>query len=189
LEFVFLKPACSRRPQAGAADAERQTAFRKENMRAPVRDADRPDILVFPPILLGGAMLLGFVLDWLHPIPLLPPAVVRILGVTLFVVSGTLAWSAQAVLRQAGTNISPNQPTLALVTDGPYLRTRNPLYLAGLGVYLGVACFINGIAPFLLFAPLVALLHWGIVRREERYLGAKFGEAHRAYQNQVRRWL
>ena len=35
-----------------------------------MRDADVPDILVFPPILLGGAMLLGALLDWLRPIPL-----------------------------------------------------------------------------------------------------------------------
>lgn len=150
---------------------------------------DRPDVLIFPPILLGGAMLLGFVLDWLHPIPLFPPVAARILGVTLFVLSGALAYWAQTVLRRAGTNISPNQPTLALVTRGPYRRTRNPLYLAGLGVFLGVACFVNGLAPFLLFAPLVALLHWGVVRREERYLSVKFDEAYRAYQSEVRRWL
>jgi protein-S-isoprenylcysteine O-methyltransferase Ste14 len=154
-----------------------------------LRDADRPEILVFPPVLLGSAMLLGVVLDWQRPVPLLPPFAARILGVSLFVVSGALAWSAQTALRRAGTNISPNQPTLALVNDGPYRRTRNPLYLAGLGVFLGVACFVNGMAPFVLFVPLVALLHWGIVRREERYLDAKFGEAYRAYQRRVRRWL
>ncbi len=154
-----------------------------------VRDADRPDILVFPPILLGGTMLLGFVLDSLHPVPLLPPVAAPILGVTLFVLSGALAYSAQRVLRRAGTNVSPNQPTLALVTDGPYRRTRNPLYLAGLGVCLGVACLVNGMAPFLLLGPLAALLDWGIVRREERYLSAKFGETYRTYQKQVRRWL
>ena len=46
--------------------------------------------------------------------------------------------------------------------------TRNPLYLAGLGVFLGVACFVNGIAPFILFVPLVALLYCGIVCREAK---------------------
>lgn len=162
---------------------------RPVGIRDLVDDADRPDILVFPPILLGGAMLLGGVLDWLHPTPFLPPVAARIAGVTLFLLSGALAWSAQRALRRAGTNINPNQATIALVTDGPYRWTRNPLYLAGLGVCLGVACLVNGIAPFLLLVPLVALLHWGIVLREERYLGAKFGAAYRAYQSQVRRWL
>jgi len=154
-----------------------------------MRDADTPDILVFPPILLGGAMLLGLLLDRLHPIPLLPPTPARILGVALFALSGSLAYSAQRTLRRAGTNISPHQPTLTLVTDGPYRRTRNPLYLAGLGVYLGVAFLVDGLAPLLLLAPLVGLLHWGIVLREERYLMTKFGEDYRAYQARVRRWL
>jgi protein-S-isoprenylcysteine O-methyltransferase Ste14 len=153
------------------------------------RDPDVPDILVFPPILLGGAMLLGALLDWLLPIPLLSPVAARVLGAALFVFSAALGFSAQRALRRAGTNISPNEPTLALVTDGPYRRTRNPLYLAGLGVYLGVALFINGLAPFLLLVPLAVLLHWGIVLREERYLTTKFGETYRVYQTQVRRWL
>ena len=52
-----------------------------------------------------------------------------------------------------------------------------------------MGCFINGLAPFLLFVPLVALLHRGIVSREERYLAAKFGEPYRVYLTQVRCWL
>jgi hypothetical protein len=119
---------------------------------------DRPDILVFPPILLGGTMLLGFGLDRRYPVPLLPLTAARLDGGALFALTGALADS----------------------TDGPYRRTRNPLYLAGLGVYLGVVCFVNGIAPFPLLAPLAALSDWGIVQREERYLGAKFGSAYRA---------
>lgn len=112
------------------------------------RDPDTPDILVFPPLLLGGAMLLGALLDWLYPVPLLPAATARALGVVLFVLSASVGFAAQRALRRAGTNIRPDQPTLALVTDGPYRWTRNPLYLAGLGVYLGVAFFVNGLAPF-----------------------------------------
>jgi len=158
-------------------------------MPALKRDPDTPDILVFPPILLGGAMLLGALIDWLRPIRLLPPFGARVLGATFLVFSSILGYSAQRVLRRAGTNVRPDQPTLALVTDGPYRRTRNPLYLAGLGVYLGVAFFINGLAPFLLLVPLAALLHWGIVLREERYLTTKFGEKYRAYETQVRRWF
>jgi protein-S-isoprenylcysteine O-methyltransferase Ste14 len=76
-----------------------------------------------------------------------------------------------------------------LVTAGPYRWTRNPIYIAGLTVYLGVACVINGPAPFLLLLPLGALLRSGIVLREERYLTAKFGEPYRLYKARVRRWL
>ena len=38
----------------------------------------------------------------------------------------------------AGTNVPPTLPTTALVVDGIYRRTRNPLYLGMTLVYLGL---------------------------------------------------
>jgi protein-S-isoprenylcysteine O-methyltransferase Ste14 len=134
-------------------------------------------------------MLFGVLLDRLCPVPLLPPVPARLLGTALFVLSAILAFAAQRALRRAGTQVSPVQPTLAVATGGPYRWTRNPIYLADLGVYVGVSFFIDGLVPFLLLVPLAALLHWGVVLREERYLAAKFGETYRAYQARVRRWL
>jgi protein-S-isoprenylcysteine O-methyltransferase Ste14 len=34
-----------------------------------------------------------------------------------------------------------------------------------------------------------AVMHWGVIRREERYLERKFGEPHREYCSRVRRYL
>lgn len=79
-------------------------------------------------------------------------------------------------MRRAGTNIRPDQPTLALVLDGPFRFTRNPLYIAAIGLCVGVALFVDGLAPFVVLVPVLAVLHWGIVLREERYLEAKFGD-------------
>lgn len=151
--------------------------------------ADRPDILILPPILVGGTLLIGVLLDWLHPIPLFPLLPARVLGVTIFVLGGVLAHFAENAMRRAGTNIFPTQPAVALVTDGPFRFTRNPLYIAAVGVYLGVALWVDGLAPFLLLVPVLLLLHWGIVLREERYLELKFGGVYRAYRGRVRRWL
>ena len=135
-------------------------------------------------------MLIGVLLHYwvwsVTPFPLLPA---RVLGFTLFVLAGVLANSAHNAMTRAGTNIFPTQPALALVTDGPFRFTRNPLYIAAAGVYLGVALWVDGLIPLLLLAPVLLLLHWAIVLPEERYLEAKFGEPYRAYRAQVRRWL
>ncbi len=153
------------------------------------RPADAPDILILPPVLVGGTMIIGFVLDWLWPIPVLPAVPARAAGLTLFVLAGLLAHFAHRAMTRAGTNVFPTRPAVALVTDGPFRFTRNPLYISAVGVYLGVALWIGGLAPFLLLLPMVMVLHWGIVLREERYLESKFGEAYRAYRAQVRRYF
>ncbi len=92
-------------------------------------------------------------------------------------------------LKRVGTNIFPTQPTLALATDGPYRFSRNPLYIAAIGVYVGVSLWVDALAPLLLMFPMAWLLHWGIVLREEQYLESKFGNTYQSYKMTVRRWL
>ncbi|MDP9277963.1 MAG: isoprenylcysteine carboxylmethyltransferase family protein [Gemmatimonadota bacterium] len=159
-------------------------------MRSEITDTpDTPQVLVLPPILVGGALLLGIVIDWIHPIPVLPLVLARVIGVIIFVLSGVLAHFAQTAMHRAGTNIRPDRPALALVTDGPFRFTRNPLYVAAIGVYLGIALFVNGLVPLLLVIPVFYMLHRGVVLREERYMEGKFGEPFRVYRSSVRRWL
>lgn len=151
---------------------------------------DRPDIVVLPPVLVGGTLLAGVAIHWLlWTVELLPTVLARVLGFLLFVSAGVLAHLAHRAMQRVGTNVLPTRPTTAIATDGPYRRTRNPLYLAAFGVYLGVSLWVNGLAPLLLFLPMAWALHRGIVLREERYLAEKFGEEYERYRSAVPRWL
>jgi protein-S-isoprenylcysteine O-methyltransferase Ste14 len=122
-------------------------------------------------------------------VPLLPPLIARSLGLVILVLSGVLGRAAEQAMKRAGTNIRPDQPTLAIVTDGPFHFTRNPLYLAGTGIYVAIALLVNAFWPLLLLPPMLVMLHWGVVRREERYLETKFGDSYREYRARVRRWI
>lgn len=151
---------------------------------------DAPDILVLPPVLVGGTLLIGTVLHLaVWPIELLPVVLSRVLGVTIFIASGVLAHLAHLAMKRVGTNVFPTQPSLALATDGPYRYSRNPLYIAAAGVYLGVTLWVDSLVLLILLPPMVAVLHLGIVLPEERYLAAKFGRSYDAYRSAVRRWL
>jgi protein-S-isoprenylcysteine O-methyltransferase Ste14 len=92
-------------------------------------------------------------------------------------------------MREAGTNVLPSKPALTLVTSGPFRFTRNPLYVMNALVYLGLTLICNSAWLLGLFVPMLLVIYWGIIRREERYLEAKFGEAYLAYKARVRRWL
>ncbi len=71
----------------------------------------------------------------------------------------------------------------------PFRRSRNPLYVALTLMYVGLALLTNSLWVLALLVPVLLILHYGVVRREERYLEAKFGEAYRGYRARVRRYL
>jgi protein-S-isoprenylcysteine O-methyltransferase Ste14 len=151
--------------------------------------SDSPGVAVFPPALFAGTLGLGLILHWVRPVPLLPSPVARVAGLVILVLSGWLVRSAEAAMKRAGTNVRPDQPTLVLVTDGPFRWTRNPMYLATTGLYLAVTLLVNALWPAVLALPMLVFLEWGVVRREERYLSAKFGNPYRDYLARVRRWV
>ena len=150
---------------------------------------DRPGVIAFPPGLFAGTFLAGLLVQWLIPRPLLSSTVARPVGAALLILGIALANWGRRTMRRGGTNIDPGEPALAIVTDGPFHFSRNPLYVAITLFYLGLTLLANALWPLLLLIPLLLLTHYGIVLREERYLEKKFGETYLNYKRQVRRWV
>jgi protein-S-isoprenylcysteine O-methyltransferase Ste14 len=145
--------------------------------------------MAFPPLIFALCLILGIALHAVFPIHVLSLLPSRIIGTILICLAGCLAPWAQRVMKKAGTNIRPDKPALAIVVSGPFRLTRNPMYLSLCLLQLGIALLIDGLMPLLLVIPLVLMLHFGVILREERYLTAKFGEPYVTYRSQVRRWL
>lgn len=99
-------------------------------------------------------------------------------------------WSLGLFFR-AHTTFNPIHPerTSHLVTDGPYRRTRNPMYVGMLMILAGWGIYLAVLTPFLLLPVFVWVLTVQQVIPEEQALEARFGDAYRAYQQQVPRWL
>lgn len=153
--------------------------------------ADRTGILLPPPAINALGLALGIALDIMVPIGALRMAFAprMILGIGVTLAGMVLAAWAIKEFRRAGTTPNPYGGTSLIVPEGPYRRTRNPMYVGMLTSYLGIALMWGGYWTFLLW-PIVALaLHYGVVLREERYLSRKFGAEYDAYCTRVRRWL
>lgn len=153
---------------------------------------DHAGVIAHPPVLYLSFLLVGLAADWAFGLPsltslsgisgILPAAV---LGAAGFALLCAAAWR----FVKAGTNIPTHRPSTALVTQGLYRFSRNPIYLGLTLIYLALVLGLGSLAALALLPALLAVMEIGVIRREERYLEGKFGEAYRAYKQRVRRWL
>jgi len=151
--------------------------------------SDHAGVIARPPSIVLATLLLGLALEWLGPTHLPGGRLRAALGLALVAGGVALMASAMRQFRRAGTHVETWRPTEAIVTWGVYARTRNPIYLAMLAIYAGLALLADSIWMLGLLVPLALVLRFGVIAREERYLEAKFGEPYRAYRGRVRRWL
>lgn len=150
---------------------------------------DVPGVLARPPLLLAGFLGAGLLLHLAFPLSFLPQAATVLLGVALMLVAAAMAVWALGVMLLAGTNPDPHHAASALVEGGPFRFTRNPIYLGMVLFHAGVACLMDSGTALATLPGLIAVLHYGVMLREERYLERTFGEAYRRYCGRVRRWF
>jgi protein-S-isoprenylcysteine O-methyltransferase Ste14 len=154
-------------------------------------ERDVAGVIALPPLIFLAFLAAATVLEAVAPLPVLAAhALARYLaGATLAVCGLVLIAMGTSRFVAAGTNIPPNLPTTALVVDGIFGRTRNPLYLGTTLVYLGLSVAAGSAWAIMLVVPLLWVINVGVIEREERYLERKFGDAYRAYKGRVRRWV
>ena len=145
-----------------------------------------------PPFLYLACLVLGFALDRLLPLPLTFPEVTLIrwtAGGGLILIGVALAAAGVRNFSRAATPVPSNQPVRALVTTGIHGWGRNPMYVGMLLVYAGIGMSARSPWVLILALPLVFILRYRVVAREETYLERRFGDAYRDYKARVRRWL
>lgn len=154
-----------------------------------IEEKDNPGVVAPPPLVFLSGLIVGGILSWLFPSPILPKTVSIVAGV-LFALAGIVFIVLPiAQMRRARTNVHPWKPTTAIVDDGVYAFSRNPIYLGMTLIYLGVSFLFNS---FWFLPPLALVLfvvHNGVILREEKYLTRKFGDEYLNYKSRVRRWI
>jgi protein-S-isoprenylcysteine O-methyltransferase Ste14 len=148
--------------------------------------ADKPGVVAPPPLIYLGAILVGALLErvWRWAIPNAPAV-----GALLIVVGAVLSIVAVLEFKRAGTPPEPHKATTAIVTSGPYRVSRNPIYLSFTLVQLGIAIWAGSGWILVLLLPVLVLMNYGVIAREERYLDRKFGDEYFNYRRRVRRWM
>jgi protein-S-isoprenylcysteine O-methyltransferase Ste14 len=153
---------------------------------------DNPRVTAPPPLLALAAIVVGLTLDWIFPaylLTLLLSVVERVVVGALLISAGfALGISANRAFHSAGTHVRPWKPSTALVTDGIFGWLRNPMYVGGTLFLAGISILLASDWTLVMTVVGVAILHFGVVRREEQYLELKFGDAYRQYRGRVPRY-
>lgn len=125
---------------------------------------------------------------WLGVFDRLYIAPVLLLGMICLLASFTLVNYFQGYMHEDWRSGIDPQQKYHLLTEGPYRRTRNPLFMAVMlgqfGFFLALPSVFSGIC---LIAGVLVITRQA--REEEKALAEMFGDAYEAYRQRVPRWL
>ena len=145
--------------------------------------------IIYPPIWLLFGLIAIFACNEYYPGLRFTSLAWQAVGAVLIVAGLLLLVTANGLFTRAGTGLIPFRNVSALVTEGIYQYTRNPMYLGMLAVLAGCALTV-GAATALLVPPLFAvIIEVRFIRPEEEMLRGIFPQDYPAYCERVRRWL
>jgi len=115
-----------------------------------------------------------------------PVAYAGVVGVFLGIIMSAIS---AGMFKKAGTGIMPFDEATALVTNGFYRYTRNPMYVGMFLMLAGVAFLMGSIGAALPVLVFILIIRNKFVVGEERFLEASFGQQYIDYKSTVRRWF
>lgn len=143
-------------------------------------------------VVFGIPLLIAIVLQFTVPLSFADGPLKTVLlfgGAVLIIIGVTIVILARRALARHDQPTDPGQPTNELVTTGIFSVSRNPLYLGGVCVLVGIGLALNLPWVLLLLLPAIIACHAVLIAPEERYLAAKFGEEYGRYTATVGRWI
>jgi protein-S-isoprenylcysteine O-methyltransferase Ste14 len=143
-------------------------------------------------VVFGVPFLISIVMQFIVPFSLPPgvPGQVLMLAGIAFIISGIgLIVVARREFARYNQPTDPGQPTSRVITTGVFGISRNPLYLASVLLFGGLALTLNNLWSLAALLVSIIICQRVLIQPEEEYLTAKFGEEYRIYTTTVRRWL
>ena len=151
-----------------------------------MEEQSHPKIL--PPHVAITSLIVIIILHYLFP-TLLISKPFNYFGILFFAAGLLVLFWSFGLFKKKETPILPGQKPTALVIEGPYRFTRNPMYLGVTTALAGVAIYLGDLLAIL--APIVFFMFVSIrfIPREERLMEKLFGKKYLSYKKKVRRWV
>ena len=112
-----------------------------------------------------------------------------LVGLSLIGFGFLLAFNSISRFIKAKTGVVPFSKSTALITEGFYKYTRNPMYVGMNSFLLGLLIILNNPINFIYLVIFFFIVRNLFVIKEEVQMLETFGDEYLTYKNKVRRWL
>ena len=148
-----------------------------------------PSPRFYPPVLLLMAVVLMVALHYVLPVARWLAWPWRALGALPIAVAVLVGFWGAVQFRRHDTTIIPFEQSTALIAEGPYRYSRNPLYISMTLILVGLWILLGSLSPVVVVPLFVWWISSRFIANEERHLEAQFGRTYLEYKTKVRRWL
>lgn len=144
---------------------------------------------IHPPIVAIFYIIVALLLGRFIPALAGMAPLLKNIGLGLTFVGFLLGVGAYIEFRKARTTLDPHGSVNALVTNGIYRFTRNPIYLGFVLMVIGFPLAYGTFWGFITAPFFMVTLSRLVIEKEEAYLEKKFKERYTGYRSRVRRWV
>ena len=145
-----------------------------------------------PPFTYIAVYVIGLVIHYWIPISVIPESyhsALHIVGGFLVALGLILAFASFALFIHRRTTPKPHGEPSHLIDVGPFIISRNPMYLSLTLIYLGAALWQAALWPLILVVVPVGIVNSITIPFEERRMRTLFGASYEEYCRRVRRWI
>lgn len=129
------------------------------------------------------------VLHSLFPAMRIIPPLWNLLGLVPLALGVIINLVADKAFHKANTTVKPFEESSALITQGVFRASRNPMYLGFVLILIGIAVLMRSLTPYVVVLAFAILIDRMYITVEERMLAEKFGTEWEEYRQSTRRWL
>jgi len=147
------------------------------------------NVKILPTTYLLVGIILCVAFHFSFPILFLIPSKWNLTGLIPLLFGIWINLAADQALKIAETTVKPYEESNALVQDGVYRFSRNPMYLGFVSILVGISVLLKSLSPYFVVFIFSVIVDQVFIKVEERMLKDKFGEVWRIYQSRVRKWI
>jgi protein-S-isoprenylcysteine O-methyltransferase Ste14 len=146
-------------------------------------------VRIYPPVFLFLHLLMMVALHRLVPGPQMLAWPERWLGLIPILAGIAVAVTGARLFGRRGTTVKPFEESSALVIEGPFHYSRNPMYASLTALLVGTALLLGSTTPWLAIFTFLWIIQQRFIVHEEAKLDARFGDEYGQYKLRVRRWI